>query len=358
MRRVDSSSSDACISQLALKDKNSFHVRPQHKLPRATTTGSQTTHYSYDALGVRASKTDNGVTTYYLTAQLFGYSRKLMELSADLDINASYVFAGHQVLKEEPVASDPSQDRYLLHDGLVGSVTHALDINGGVSADYRYDAFGLRGGSAARGYGYTGEEHDGITGLIYLRARYYDPRLGRFISADPYWGRLEEPVTQNRYIYVRNNPLGFVDPSGLDTTYLANPNFSPDHLMGKVFGEFWNKGVVPAIPTKDEAIDGALAVTSLGVGAVAVGSGVGAAPAFMAGLTRAGFIVDGIAAYRQDDLTQLAPDMAGVAIKGKAGQVTAFGLSVFNAFGGIDLLKKSGESRQDNSIYGCTANSR
>jgi len=58
---------------------------------------------------------------------------------------------------------------------------------------------------------------DAESGLLYLRARYYDPSIGRFISADPYLGRMAEPVTQNRYIYVQNNPLLYIDPNGLDT---------------------------------------------------------------------------------------------------------------------------------------------
>ncbi|MDH5731534.1 MAG: RHS repeat-associated core domain-containing protein, partial [Gammaproteobacteria bacterium] len=65
------------------------------------------------------------------------------------------------------------------------------------------------------GYGYTGEQFDADTGLLYLRARYYDPMLGRFISVDPYLGRLEVPESQNRVIYVHNNPLLYTDPSGL-----------------------------------------------------------------------------------------------------------------------------------------------
>jgi RHS repeat-associated protein len=69
-------------------------------------------------------------------------------------------------------------------------------------------------------YGYTGQEYDEEAGLLYLRARYYDPNIGRFISADPFWGRLEEPASQNRYAYVHNNPLVYADPSGLDSIRL------------------------------------------------------------------------------------------------------------------------------------------
>ena len=132
------------------------------------------------------------------------------------DVQASYVYGGSRQLME----SNGTQDLYKLHDGIVGSVTHALDGNGVVKNEYGYDAFGnqsqITTTQGLQHYGYTGEEYGIDSGLVYLRARYYDPGLGRFISADPYWGRLEEPVTQNRYIYVHNNPLMFVDPSGLE----------------------------------------------------------------------------------------------------------------------------------------------
>jgi RHS repeat-associated protein len=66
---------------------------------------------------------------------------------------------------------------------------------------------------------FTGQERDDESGLDYFRARYYPSALGRFTSPDPVGGRLGDPQTLNRYVYVRNNPLLFVDPSGL-TFYL------------------------------------------------------------------------------------------------------------------------------------------
>ena len=84
------------------------------------------------------------------------------------------------------------------------------------------------GPSASHGhYGYTGQEYDAETGLLYLRARYYDPAIGRFISADPYWGRLNEPASQNRYSYVHNNPLMYTDPLGLDVYVGQRSAFIP-----------------------------------------------------------------------------------------------------------------------------------
>ncbi len=163
----------------------------------------------------------NGTTTKYLTAPLFGMSRVIAELTSSLNIQATYVYGGQQLLKEEPTYNNRSHDLYLLSDGIVGSITHATDNGGSVKDEYGYDAFGIRSTiidtSSSHGhYGYTGQEYDEEAGLLYLRARYYDPRIGRFISADPFWGRLEEPASQNRYVYVKSNPLIYTDPSGLD----------------------------------------------------------------------------------------------------------------------------------------------
>ena len=105
----------------------------------------------------------------------------------------------------------------------MGSITHAVDNSGLIKNEYSYDAFGIRTSlttmpSVSYGhYGYTGQEYDGETGLLYLRARYYDPTIGRFISADPFWGRLDQPASQSRYAYVHNSPLIYTDPTGHDT---------------------------------------------------------------------------------------------------------------------------------------------
>ena len=134
---------------------------------------------------------------------------------------SSCLHAGPQLWKEEPSTTDRSTDLYMLHEGKVGSITHAVDMNGSIRNEYDYDTFGTRtnvktaNSGSNQHFGYTGEMSDPESGLLYLRARYYDPSIGRFISADPYLGRMAEPVTQNRYIYVHNNPLLFVDPEGL-----------------------------------------------------------------------------------------------------------------------------------------------
>ncbi|QQZ61577.1 RHS repeat-associated core domain-containing protein [Paenibacillus sonchi] len=61
---------------------------------------------------------------------------------------------------------------------------------------------------------YAGECFDPETGLYYLRARYYDPSMGRFLNEDTVEGQIDNPLSLNLYTYVSNNPLIYSDPSG------------------------------------------------------------------------------------------------------------------------------------------------
>jgi RHS repeat-associated protein len=101
---------------------------------------------------------------------------------------------------------------FYLSDGL-GSTSDVVESDGDVANTYTYDVWGaLRGssGSVANQFDFTGEQADHYAnrGLVYLRARFYDPALGRFLSRD----RLP---AENRYAYVTNNPVNYIDPSGL-----------------------------------------------------------------------------------------------------------------------------------------------
>ncbi|MBI5415119.1 M15 family metallopeptidase [Candidatus Peregrinibacteria bacterium] len=63
-------------------------------------------------------------------------------------------------------------------------------------------------------YKFNGKELDPETNLYYYGARYYNPKIGQFASQDPWEGDLTDPQSFNKYSYVRNNPLRYVDPSG------------------------------------------------------------------------------------------------------------------------------------------------
>ena len=99
--------------------------------------------------------------------------------------------------------------------------TRAITDNVGLVTDrYTYDAFGgLLDQTETYGnsFQFAGEQRDSSTGLDYLRARYYDPSLGRFISKDAFSGSLSDPMSQHDYQYAHANPVRFTDPTGYFT---------------------------------------------------------------------------------------------------------------------------------------------
>jgi len=81
----------------------------------------------------------------------------------------------------------------------------------------RYDPYGetrYTYGRSPTDFGFTAQREDGGTGLMYYRARYYHPALGRFVSADAIVPNPQNPVDFNRYAYVRNSPLNYIDNNG------------------------------------------------------------------------------------------------------------------------------------------------
>ncbi len=103
-----------------------------------------------------------------------------------------------------------------IHDGR-GSVAQTI-LGGAVTSWKRYSAFGaVTAGTDTHEkpfFGYDAEEQDPLTGLTYLRARYYDPGSARFGVADTYRGNTFDPITLNRYLYCGSDPVNHVDPTG------------------------------------------------------------------------------------------------------------------------------------------------
>ena len=96
-----------------------------------------------------------------------------------------------------------------------GSVT-GLTKDGQAVASSSYNLYGARKTSTdttGNPFAYNGESRDD-TGLDYLRARYYDSQGGTFLTEDSYPGEVTDPLSQNRYSYVQNNPVNYTDPSG------------------------------------------------------------------------------------------------------------------------------------------------
>ena len=116
---------------------------------------------------------------------------------------------GHELL-----ASDSAHARTYYHYACdeMGSITDITDCDGTVLNQYVYDAFGNRTveeETVENRFGFAGEMRDAVTGQYYLRARFYNPVIARFLSEDTYYGD-----GLNLYAYCHNNPVGYVDPSG------------------------------------------------------------------------------------------------------------------------------------------------
>lgn len=121
---------------------------------------------------------------------------------------------------------------YFGYDGhgsvrLLTNTAAALATVAGVRQLFNYDAYGNAIGftieAAATTLLYSGQQTDAATGLQYLRARYYNPTSGTFISFDPNSGDSPDPLSYNKYLYAQGNPVNDVDPTGrgADTfTYL------------------------------------------------------------------------------------------------------------------------------------------
>ncbi len=120
---------------------------------------------------------------------------------------------------DEPLAMMRDNEVYYYHADGLGSVVALTDKKQNVVEAYDYDSFGNLKQSdkeTRQPFTYTGREWDKESGLYYYRARYYDPMEGRFVSKDPI-GFNGGDV--NLYGYVQNNPINFVDPTGLLCTY-------------------------------------------------------------------------------------------------------------------------------------------
>jgi RHS repeat-associated protein len=175
-------------------------------LIQASKTGQANQAYAYDDQGRRISKTVGTTVTNFL----YGGPDIVAEYPSNWGTpTAQYTHGPNQDEPIERITQTGAQ--YFHHDGL-GSVVGVTNNLGGTDATQRFDAWGNKTASTGTSprYGYTGREPD-ETGLIYYRARYYDPSTGRFVSRDPIGLR----GGINQYSYVGNNPVNLIDPLGL-----------------------------------------------------------------------------------------------------------------------------------------------
>ncbi len=175
--------------------------------------------YTYDYAGNRTSKTtstNNHVEKVYYLNDNSSLTNVLVEISNDGEVTYT---VGADLISQEV----DGEVYVYLYDGH-GTVRALADEDGKITDTYSYDAFGnllSSTGETANNYLYCGEQFDSTTGLYYLRARYMDTSIGRFISMDTYQGSNADPISLHKYLYANSNPVTYTDPSGFYADNMA-----------------------------------------------------------------------------------------------------------------------------------------
>lgn len=284
-------------------------VDAEGRLRRIARTDGVTEEYTYDHSGMLAARrrtTSDGATSQVLSPD------RLLRIEDGVVV---LQFSDGDGI----VATEKAGTRIWLHTDHLGSVVLATDVAGAVVASVSYGPFGAvlahQGVTLAQGFA-TGDAADDGPGLVLLGARWYAPRLGRFISPDSMIADVDDPLAWNLYAYCRNNPTSFVDPSGRSFWKIFAAVVATIAIIAVA--------VIVTVFTFGIAAPGAAALT---VGGLSVTWGAVFA-ATMIGIA-AGGVIGGIAAARAGG--DAGDIFLGIVVGGAVGGWAAFGA----AFAGV-----------------------
>jgi RHS repeat-associated protein len=188
-------------------DAQRLHWNSLGQLVAVWTSGGDSVSFAYDALGRRARKWTAGATRQYI----WDGENLLVELDgAGARVTEYTYYPG----VDRPHSIRRGGAMYHVATDHPGNVTGLMDASGGLAKRYVYEPWGTiesELGTVASSQRFGAREYDAETGFYYVRARYYDPVLGRFLSEDPIG--LDGGI--NPYAYAANNPVNMTDPSGL-----------------------------------------------------------------------------------------------------------------------------------------------
>lgn len=196
-------------------------------------SAANSSEFQYTVDGRRWRHVYNAGGTIYTHVSIGGLLEKVTQGSTT-DYRHAIHANGQTVALYSRKSTGTNTTRYLLRDHL-GSVDAILSSSGSLLLRESFDAHGARRGANGTGVpssgelatmrdvtrrGFTDHEHLDSTGLIHMNGRAYDPRIGRFLSTDPVVQAPYSAQGRNRYSYVADNPLRYVDPSGFVYTHL------------------------------------------------------------------------------------------------------------------------------------------
>ena len=178
-----------------------FSYNSRHQQTKVETECGNVQENRYDAENLRFELLENGKRTGYVY-----HNGELLHEEGGIEEQTSYhLGTGIEAFQRGKETSYYHQDEQL-------STAFITDWQSVVRNSYRYDAFGAELETTEQipnRIRYTGQQYDELTGQYYLRARYYNPVLGRFMQEDVYQGD-----GLNLYAYCHNNPVTYYDPSG------------------------------------------------------------------------------------------------------------------------------------------------
>ena len=219
---------DAVGNQIARPGVTSISYTPFDLPATYTLAGNKVVTLDYDGGQHRIRKTTPQQETVYFDDLYERETRTAVGSTGGTVQHRYYVAAGSAtvvVTREEGAVDEVAY----LHTDALGSVDVITDGTGAVLQRRSYDAFGAERNPAwgkalpmgglppkASPLGFTGQEEDEELGLVNMRGRIYDPKVGRFLTTDPVVSSPGFTQSWNPYSYVRNSPLSFIDPSGFD----------------------------------------------------------------------------------------------------------------------------------------------
>ncbi|UHA71910.1 RHS repeat-associated core domain-containing protein [Paenibacillus sp. 481] len=223
----------------------SYTYDNRNQLTNVMMDNGKSVAYRYNGDGLMVERTENGTTIrYYYDDKAKIVAEGTVGANNIVTISAGYVYDASGKLLARKLSGENSLQQYITNGH--GDVTEIRDANGKVLNQYTYDIWGDPLKSAEQTpniFRYSGEYWDSTTNLQYLRARWYDPSVGRFINEDTYEGELGNPLSQNLYTYVENNPLKWTDPTGhrkgLDFSFAYN-TLRYGYEMGSLVDYWWD----------------------------------------------------------------------------------------------------------------------
>jgi RHS repeat-associated protein len=179
----------------------------------------------YDGDGNRVAETSGGVTTQFLVADInpTHYPQVIDELVGNSVVRSHTYGLNH--ISENQLINGVWAPSFYGYDGH-GNVRFLANTVGSVTDTYQFDAFGnsiASTGTTPNNYLYSGEPFDSGARLYQLRARWYKPLTGRFITRDPWDGHTCSMMNYDPYIYASDDPVNRGDPTGRNAVALPRP---------------------------------------------------------------------------------------------------------------------------------------